>query len=163
MELESDVNFLLDHVMVYPVNTISHIPYSACPLLAHVFSTELQKAWGLVRLLVFAKAILYALLVINLITATVMLFVPYFWITFMCGCYQKLKSPWSSLQEDVTDSMPVKPASSSEFNISHALFWDYDGRYSNVFQVLNSVGVVGHCIMMIFTNIYLNTIPLIMF
>ena len=32
---ESEVlDFLMDHVMVCPVNTIAHVPHSVCPLLA---------------------------------------------------------------------------------------------------------------------------------
>ena len=42
---ESEVhNVLLDHVMVCPVTTVSHIPRSVRPLLAHVLSVELQRA-----------------------------------------------------------------------------------------------------------------------
>ena len=58
--MESEViNVLLDHVMVC---TVSHIPRSVRPLLAHVLSVELRRAcsstWCFVRLLMFAKAVL---------------------------------------------------------------------------------------------------------
>jgi len=73
--------------MVCPVSTVSHIPHSVRPLLAHVLSLEFQKAcsvWGFVRLLIFAR-LFYALLVFSLTIAIVMLLVPCFWITFICG------------------------------------------------------------------------------
>ena len=69
--MEFDVlNVLLDHAMVCPVNTISHIPCSVQPLLAHVLNMGLRRlflVWGFVRLFMFAKAVLcsYVLLVID--------------------------------------------------------------------------------------------------
>ena len=61
--MESEVlTFMMDHVMVCPVNTIAHVPRSIRPLLARVLSVELRKAcssvWGFVRLTMFAKAVL---------------------------------------------------------------------------------------------------------
>ena len=61
--MESEVlTFMMDHVMVCPVNTIAHVPHSVRPLLARVLSVELRKAcssvWGFVRLTMFAKAVL---------------------------------------------------------------------------------------------------------
>jgi len=63
--MESNIlSVLLNHVMICPVNTISYIPRTVHPLLAHVFNVELRKAcslvWGFVRLLIFAKAVLRA-------------------------------------------------------------------------------------------------------
>ena len=60
---ESEVlNVLLDHIMICPVSTISHVPRSVRPLLAHILSIEFQKAcssvWGFVRLFIFAKFVL---------------------------------------------------------------------------------------------------------
>ena len=60
---ESEVlNVLLDYIMVCPVSTISHIPRSVRPLLAHILSIEFQKAcssvWGFVRLFIFSKFVL---------------------------------------------------------------------------------------------------------
>ena len=59
--MESEVlNVLLEHVMVCPVSTVSHIPRSVRRLLAHVLSMELRRAcsstWCFVRLLMFADA-----------------------------------------------------------------------------------------------------------
>ena len=53
--MESEVlTFMMDHVMVCPVNTIAHVPRSVRPLLARVLSVELRKAcssfWAFVRL-----------------------------------------------------------------------------------------------------------------
>ena len=62
--MESEVlTFMMDHVMVCPVNTIAHVPCSVRPLLAKVLSVELRKAcssvWPFVRLTMFAKAVLH--------------------------------------------------------------------------------------------------------
>ena len=87
-DMESNVlRVLLNHVMVCPINTISHIPRSARPFLARVLSTELRKAcssvWGFIRLLMLC----YVLLV-NLTTAVTLLLVLPFWISFMFGLNQ---------------------------------------------------------------------------
>jgi len=87
--MESDVlNILLDHVMVYPVNTISHIPCSIRPLLAYVLNIELQKAvssvWGFMRLFMLPR-LCYVPLFINLTTAVAVFLVPYLLIAFMFG------------------------------------------------------------------------------
>ena len=79
---ESEVlNVLLDHVTVCHVSTVSHIPGSVWPLLAHVLSLEFQKAcssvWDFVRLLIFAR-LFYTLLLISLTIAIVILLVSCF-------------------------------------------------------------------------------------
>ena len=50
---------MMDHVMVCPVNTVSHVPHSVC---ARVLRIKVRKAcssvWGFVHLTMFAKAVL---------------------------------------------------------------------------------------------------------
>ena len=58
----SVLNTLLHQAMISYVPTVQHIPHSVRPLLAQVLISELLAAcsstWGLVRLLLFAKAVL---------------------------------------------------------------------------------------------------------
>jgi len=147
--MESEVLIvLLDHVMVCPVSTISHIPCSVRPFLAHVLSLEFQKAcssvWSFVRLFIFAKAVLRTPSIqsnhrCRYVVSSVLLDRLHMW-----SLSDGVKSLWSLLQEDIKVSKPVKPTSSEEFSKSRALFWAHEGRYSNALQALKSVRVAGH-------------------
>ena len=79
--MESAVlTFMMDHVMVCPVNTIVHVPRSVHLLLARVLSVELRKAcssvWAFVRLTMFAKAVLRisATNIVNVVALSCLLF-----------------------------------------------------------------------------------------
>jgi len=107
-DMESNVlRVLLNHVMVCPINIISHIPRSAHPLLAHVLSTELRKAcssvWGFVRLLMFAKAVLRTPCQSHhhrhFVIGSALLDFLHVW-----SQPDGLKSLWSSLQDDLKGS-----------------------------------------------------------
>jgi len=147
--MESEVlNVLLDHVMICSVTTVSHIPRSVRPLLAHVLSIEFQKActsvWGFVRLFIFAKVVLYVPSNHSnrrrrCVISSVLLDRLHMW-----SLSNGVNSLWSLLQDDLKVSKPAKPASSDEFSKHRALFWAREGRYSNALQALNSVGVAGH-------------------
>jgi len=147
--MESEVlNVLLDHVMVCPVSTISHVPRSVQPLLAHVLSIEFQKAcssvWGFVRLFLFAKVVLrtpggQSNHRRRFVISSVLLDRLHMW-----SLSDGIKSLWSLLQDDLKVSKPKQSASSDDFSKSHALFWAREGRYSNALQSLNSVGVAGY-------------------
>jgi len=144
--IESNVlSVLLNHVMICPVTTISYIPHTVRPLLAHVLSAELRKAcssvWGFVRLLMFAKAVLRTPCQSyhrrRFVIGSTLLDRLHVW-----SQSDGLKSLWSSLQDDLKGSKPVK-SSSGDFHKSRALYWAHEGRYSNALQALNSAGVAG--------------------
>ena len=147
--MESEVlNVLLDHVMVCPVSTISHVPRSVRPLLAHVLSIEFQKAcssvWGFVRLFLFAKVVLRTPggqpnHRRRFVISSILLDRLHMW-----SLSDGIKSLWSLLQDDLKVSKPKQSASSDDFSKSRDLFWAHEGRYSNALQSLNSVGVAGH-------------------
>ena len=138
------LNTLLLQVMISYVPMVQHIPRSVRPLLAQVLTSELHAAcsstWGLVRLLLFAKAVLrlpsngrqnHRSAVHTVLSARL----------------RTWQEPdgflhlWEDWQQDA-GARRTSPCSSSEsLNIRRSLHWEREGHYGNAIQALGSQGV----------------------
>ena len=143
--LESEaLSVVMNYVMTCPVSTVVHIPCSVCPLLARVLSTEFRNAissvWGFMRLFLFAKLALRMPPLRqrrrHFILPSVLLDRLHLW-SQLDGLYNL----WEALQDDLHVSRSSHCIKSSKHNISRALFWAREGRYSNAVQSLTSTGV----------------------
>jgi len=139
--------FMLDHIMISPVTTITHVPRSVHPLLARVLSVELRKAcssvWGFVRLTMFAKAVLRSPPISQnirrrFVMSSVVLDSLHLW-----SQPGGIRTLWYSLLNDLKVSKSARRSSDGSCR-ARALFWAREGRYSNALQSLSSQGVASH-------------------
>ena len=138
------LSVVMNYVMTCPVSTVVHIPRSVRPLLARILSTEFRNAissvWGFMRLFLFAKLALRMPPLRQhrrrFILASVLLDRLHLW-----SQPDSLYNLWKALQDDLHVSRSSHCIQSSKHNISRALFWAREGRYSNAVQSLTSTGV----------------------
>ena len=135
------VSTLLEAVMDCPVSTVVHIP---CSVLSKVLAIEFRNAtsslWGFVHLFLFTKVVLrmppFRQRRCRFVLASVLLDCLHIWSQSDGLCML-----WKALQDDLIVSESSFGSQSTPYNVSQALFWVREGRYSNAVQALTSTGV----------------------